>query len=197
MVRKNKVLIYLCALFLIITLTFSATWLFLSKVNGDINIYQYGDKLTKQLYKYKNNIFYYGPKDENSNLINYNNAIIRKDKETGIYKLVIVLTDEENTLMKNNYYFYKNYFYLVSKDIIVYDISKDKPEKTKRVYNGYFIGNASVSKIYGMKKGWLYIKVKLFKETDNHKWYEDRYFKLKHEANQVLEIPQKQLPEFK
>ena len=116
---------------------------------------------------------------------------------TGIYKLVIVLNDEENTLMKDNYYFYKNYFYLISKDIIVYDISRDRPDRTKKVYEGYFIGNASVSKIYGVKKNWIYIKVKLFKETDNRKWYEDRYFKIKYDTNEVYEIPQSLLPEFK
>ena len=197
MIKKYKVLIYLGVLFFIIILTFSATWIFLSKVNGDTNIYQYGSTLTKELYKYKDNIFYYGPKDEASKQINYNNAVVRKDKTTGIYKLVIVLNDEENTLMKDNYYFYKNYFYLISKDIIVYDISRDRPDRTKKVYEGYFIGNASVSKIYGVKKNWIYIKVKLFKETDNRKWYEDRYFKIKYDTNEVYEIPQSLLPEFK
>ncbi|MBR4618905.1 MAG: hypothetical protein IKO49_06335 [Bacilli bacterium] len=196
MLRKYKVLIYLGFLFLIIVLTFTATWIFLSKVNGDTNIYQYGEQLTNKLYKYNKNIFYYGPKDEASKEINYNNSIIRKD-DMGIYKVVIALNDEENTLMKNNYCFYKNYFYLISKDIIVFDISRDKPELTKKVYEGYFTGNANVSHIYGVKKGWIYIKVKLFKETENRNWYEDRYFKIKYDTNQVYEIPQKLLPEFK
>ena len=196
MKRKYKVLIYLGSLFLIITLTFSLTWVFLSKVNGDTDIYQYGVVLTKELYKYKNNIFYYGPKDENSKLINYNNAIIKKDSRTNKYKLIITLNDEENTLMKDNYYFYKNYFYLISKDITVYNITSDRPQENKKNYKGYFTGNASVSKIYGVKKNWIYIKVKLFKESDSRNWYEDKYYKIKYDTCELREIPKKLLPKF-
>lgn len=197
MKRKTKVLIYLTVLFFMITLTFSATWIFLTKVNGDSDIYQYGVILTKELYKYKNNTYYYGPKDSSSKEINYNNGIIKKDDLTGRYKLIITLNDEENTSMKDNYFFYKNYFYLINRDITIYNLMEDKPLESKRVYKGYFEGNANVSKIYGIKKEWIYIKVKLFKESDNRNWYEDKYFKIKFDTCDVYEIPYKLLPEFK
>ena len=197
MKRKYRILIYFGTLFFIIVLTFTATWIFLAKINGDPNIYQFNNSLKKEIYTYKDNTFYYGPKDDNSDKIDYNNAIIRKNKNEQNYKLIVVLNDEENTLMKDNYLFDKNYFYLIGRDITIYDITIDKPEESKRVYSGYFNGNARVTKIYGIKKDWLYIKVKLFKESDNHNWYEDRYYKINCDKEQVYEIPQSLLPEFK
>lgn len=197
MKRKYRLVIYLLVLLIVITGTFSATWMFLAKINGDTDIYEYGVTLTKELYKYKNKTYYYGPKDESSKLINYNNAIVEKDNNTEKYRLAVSLNDEENTMMKDNYLFYKNYFYLISRDIIVFNLDSKRPQGTKRVYKGYFIGNANVSKIYGVKKDWIYIRVRLFKETDNKNWYENKYFKINYDTCEVYEIPQKLLPEFK
>lgn len=194
---KYKKLVYLGVFFFIIVATYSLTWLFLTKANGDSDIYSYGVILTKELYSYKNNTYYYGPKDESSKLINYNNAIVKKDNKTNVYKLLISLNDEENTLMKNNYIFYKNYFYLIYDNIVIYDLNKTNPDKSKKVIKGYFTGNASVGNIYGVKDKWIYIRVKLYKENDNNKWYGDKYYKVKYDGSSVKEIPKKLLPEFK
>ncbi len=195
MKKRYKVLIYLFCLILIILSTFSLTWMFLEKINGDTDIYKYDVELKDELYKNKKYTYYFGPKDEQSKLISYNNAIIRKDKNNK-YKLIITLNDEESTLMKNNYFFYKNYFYLIANDLTRFDLSQDKIMETKKVDKGLFTGNASVSKIFGEDKGYIYFKVKLFKETDSRKWHEDRYFKVKYDDMMVYEIPQKLLPEF-
>ena len=195
MKKRYKVLIYLFSLILIILSTFSLTWMFLEKISGDTDIYKYDVELKDELYKDKKYTYYFGPKDEQSKLISYNNAIVRKDKNNK-YKLIITLNDEECTLMKNNYFFYKNYFYLISNNLTRFDLSQDKIMETKKVDNGVFIGNASVSKIYGENKGYIYFKVKLFKETDSRKWHEDRYYKVKYDNMMIYEIPQKLLPEF-
>lgn len=195
MKKRYKVLIYLFCLILIILSTFSLTWMFLEKISGDTDIYKYDVELKDELYKNKKYTYYFGPKDEQSKLISYNNAIIRKDKNNK-YKLIITLNDEESTLMKNNYFFYKNYFYLIANDLTRFDLSQDKIMETKKVDKGLFTGNASVSKIFGEDKGYIYFKVKLFKETDSRKWHEDRYYKVKYDDMMVYEIPQKLLPEF-
>jgi len=195
MKKRYTVLIYLFSLILIILSTFSLTWMFLEKISGDTDIYKYDVELKDELYKDKKYTYYFGPKDEQSKLISYNNAIVRKDKNNK-YKLIITLNDEECTLMKNNYFFYKNYFYLISNNLARFDLSQDKIMETKKVDNGVFIGNASVSKIYGENKGYIYFKVKLFKETDSRKWHEDRYYKVKYDNMMIYEIPQKLLPEF-
>lgn len=195
MKKRYTVLIYLFSLILIILSTFSLTWMFLEKISGDTDIYKYDVELKDELYKDKKYTYYFGPKDEQSKLISYNNAIVRKDKNNK-YKLIITLNDEECTLMKNNYFFYKNYFYLISNNLTRFDLSQDKIMETKKVDNGVFIGNASVSKVYGENKGYIYFKVKLFKETDSRKWHEDRYYKVKYDNMMIYEIPQKLLPEF-
>lgn len=193
---KYKKWIYLGAFFFIVITTYSLTWLLLTKIDGDSDIYKYGVVLSKELYTYQDTTYYYGPKDENSKAISYNNAIVKKDKKTNVYKLLISLNDEENTLMKNNYLFYKKYFYLISDDIVIYDLKKANPDKSKKTIKGYFTGNARVSNIYGVKDEWIYIKVKLYKEKDNNKWYSDKYFKIKYDVSEVREIPKKSLPEF-
>lgn len=195
MKKRYKVLIYLFCLILIILTTFSLTWMFLEKISGDNDIYKYNVDLKEELYKYKNYTYYFGPKDEQSKLIDYSNAIIRKDKANK-YKVVVTLNDEESTLMKNNSFFYKNYFYLIAGNITRFNLGAEKIMKTKTVDEGSFVGNARVSKIYGEKNGYIYFKVKLFKESDNRNWYEDRYFKLKYDDMKLYEIPQSLLPEF-
>lgn len=197
MEKKYTKAIYLGSLLVIVVLTYSLTWLFLTKVDGDSDIYKYGVVLTKELYSYKGNTYYYGPKDESSKLINYNNAIVKRDKKDNTYKLIISLNDEENTLMKDNYLFYKNYFYLLSSKIVIYDLNKSNPEKTKKVKEGFFTGNASISGIYGVKKDWIYIRVKLYREKDNDKWYSEKYYKIKYDGSLVYEIPKKLIPKFK
>ena len=192
MKRKYRLVIYLLVLIIIITGTFSATWMFLTRVTGDRNIYKYGDTLKNEIYKYNNRTYYYGPKDESSKQIDYDNAIIEKNNTTGSYKLVVSLNDEENTLLKTNSLFYKNHFYIISRDIVAVDLNK----RNKKVYKENFIGNSNVSHIYGVKKGWIYIKVTLFKENDSKTWYENKYYKIETETCELKEIPQKLLPEF-
>ena len=99
--------------------------------------------------------------------------------------------------MKDNNLFYKNYFYLLSSKIVIYDLNKSNPEKTKKVKEGFFTGNASISGIYGVKKDWIYIRVKLYREKDNDKWYSEKYYKIKYDGSLVYEIPKKLIPEFK
>ena len=70
-------------------------------------------------------------------------------------------------------------------------------EKTKKVKEGFFTGNASISGIYGVKKDWIYIRVKLYREKDNDKWYSEKYYKIKYDCSLVYEIPKKLIPEFK
>lgn len=196
MKKRYSVLIYLFCLILIILSTFSLTWMMLVKITGDTDIYQFDVDLKDELYKYKGFTYYFGPKDENSKLINYNNAIVRKDDKTNKYKLIITLNDEESTQMKNNYFFYKNYFYLISNDLTRYNLNDEKAIESKVTLKGCFTGNASVNKIYGRNGDYIYFKVKLFKDTDSRKWYEDRYFKVKYDTLEIYEIPQKLLPEF-
>lgn len=195
MKRRYRVLIYLFCLILIILTTFSLTWIFLEKISGDTDIYKYNVDFKEKLYKDKKYTYYFGPKDEQSKLIDYNNAVIRKDKFNK-YKIVVTLNDEESTLMKNNYFFYKNYLYLIAGNITRFNLGAEKIMKTKKVDKGCFIGNARVSKIFGQKDGFIYFKVKLFKESDNRNWYEDRYYKLKYDNMKLYEIPQQLLPEF-
>lgn len=98
MEKKYTKAIYLGSLLVIVVLTYSLTWLFLTKVDGDSDIYKYGVVLTKELYSYKGNTYYYGPKDESSKLINYNNAIVKRDKKDNTYKLIISLKDRKSVV---------------------------------------------------------------------------------------------------
>ncbi len=194
---KRGKLIGICVFVLLVIATYSMTWIFLTKVDAESNNYDYGDSLGKELYNYQGNKYYYGPKDESSYLISYNNAIIKKEAKTNKYKLVLSLDDEENTLMKDNYFFYKNYFYLIHSSIVIYNLDDKNPDSTKKVVKGYFDGNISVEKVYGQKNKWIYIKVKLYKENSDTKWYVTKYFKIKYDGSEIKEISKKNLPEFK
>ncbi len=197
MFRLTKTKIYIFAFLVLIVVTFYGTWIGLKYINSDAGAYAYDTILKSELHTYGDYSYYFGPKDVNSKLISYNNAIIRKNNITNKYKLIIPLNDEETTLMRDNSLFYKKYFYIIGNDIIRYDLSAEVPSKTRKVYSGYFIDNATVSEIYGINKKWIYIKVKLFKETDNHRWYVDKYYKIKFNLSEVYEIPQRMLPEIK
>ena len=195
MKKRYKVLIYLFCLILIILSTFSATWILLEKTIGDTDIYKYDVESTQELYKDKKYTYYFGPKDKQSKLISYNNAIIRKDK-FGKFKTIITFNDEEATFVNKKSIFTKNYFYLISGTITRFNLKSDKVMQSKRVYKDCFIGNARVDSIFGEKNGYIYFKVKLFKERDNGSWYEDRYYKIKVNNMKLYEIPQSLLPEF-
>lgn len=197
MFKLTKTKKYIIGFIILIVVTFYATWSILKYINGDTGMYAYDNILKIKLHNYGDYTYYYGPKDVNSKLINYNNAIIRKNNKTKQYKLVIPLNDEETTLMNNNSLFYKKYLYIISNDIIRYDLTIDNPTKNRKIKTDYFIGNASVDEIYGIYKKWIYIKVKLFKEADNRSWYVDKYYKIKFNLEEVYEIPQKLLPEIK
>ena len=99
--------------------------------------------------------------------------------------------------MRNNSLFYKKYFYIIGSDIIRYDLTAETPSKTRKVYSNHFVNNASVDEIYGIHQKWIYIRVGLFKDTDNHRWYVDKYYKIKFNSDKVYEISKKMLPEFK
>jgi hypothetical protein len=195
MFKITKTKIYVLAFIVLIVVTFYATWVGLKYINGDAGAYAYDNILTKELHTYGNYSYYFGPKDVNSKLISYNNAIIRKNNKTNHYKLIIPLNDEETTLMRDNSLFYKKYFYIIGSDVIRYDLTAEIPSKTKKKYEGCFINNASVSEIYGVYKKWIYVKVKLFKETDNHSWYTDKYYRIKFNSDKIYEIPHSMLPE--
>ncbi len=197
MFKLTKTKIYIIAFIILVVATFYATWSGLKYINGDSGAYAYDNILKNELHKYEDYSYYFGPKDVNSKLISYNNAIIRKNNKTKHYKLIIPLNDEETTLMRDNSFFYKKYFYIIGNDIIRYDLTAEIPSKTRKVYSNCFINNASVSEIYGINKKWIYIKVRLFKDTDNHKWYVDKYYKIKFNINEVYEISEKMLPDFK
>ena len=64
--------------------------------------------------------------------------------------------------------------------------NKSNPEKTKKVKEGFFTGNASISGIYGVKKDWIYIRVKLYREKDSDKWYSEKYYKIEFWFNFLL-----------
>lgn len=197
MFKLTKTKIYIFSFLVLIVVTFYATWTGLKYINGDSGAYAYDNILRNELHKYGNYSYYFGPKDVNSKMISYNNAIIRKNNKTNHYKLIIPLNDEETTLMRDNSFFYKKYFYIIGSDIIRYDLTATIPSKTRKICKSNFINDASVSEIYGVHKKWIYIKVKLFKSTDNHRWYVDKYYKIKFNLSKVYEIPQKMLPEIK
>lgn len=197
MFKLTKTKIYVVAFLVLIVATFYATWTGLKYINSDAGSYAYDNILKNELHKYGDYSYYFGPKDVNSKMISYSNAIIRKNNKTNHYKLIIPLNDEEATLMRDNSLFYKKYFYIIGRDIIRYDLTETIPSKTRKVYSNYFINNASVDEIYGVYKKWIYVRVKLFKETDNHRWYVDKYYKIKFNSDKIYEIPQRMLPEIK
>ena len=197
MFKLTKTKIYIFGFIVLVVATFYATWTGLKYINGDAGAYAYDTILKDELHKYGDYSYYFGPKDVNSKLISYNNAIIRKNNKTKHYKLIIPLNDEETTLMRNNSLFYKKYFYIIGKDIIRYDLTAEIPSKTRKVYSSHFINNATVEEIYGVHKKWIYIRVGLFKDTNNHRWYVDKYYKIKFNSDKVYEISKKMLPDFK
>lgn len=188
---------YIIVFIVLIVATFYATWTGLKYINGDAGAYAYDNILTNKLYTYGNYSYYFGPKDVNSKMISYNNAIIRKNNKTKNYKLIIPLNDEETTLMRDNSLFYKKYFYIIGSDITRYDLTAEVPSKTKKTYKGAFVQNAEVSEIYGINKKWIYLKVNLFKDNGSHRWYVNKYYKIKFNIDKVYEISKEMLPEFK
>lgn len=197
MFKLTRAKIYFISFIILVVATFYATWIGLKYINGDAGAYAYDAILKDELHKFGDYSYYFGPKDVNSKLISYNNAIIRKNNKTKHYKLIIPLNDEEATLMRNNSFFYKKYFYIIGSDIIRYDLTAETPSKTRKVYSNHFVNNASVDEIYGIHQKWIYIRVGLFKDTDNHRWYVDKYYKIKFNSDKVYEISKKMLPEFK
>ena len=197
MFKLTKTKIYILSFLVLIIVTFYVTWTGLKYINGDVGAYAYDNILTKELHVYGDYSYYFGPKDVNSKMISYNNAIIRKNNKTKHYKLIIPLNDEETTLMRYNSLFYKRYLYIIGSDIIRYDLTAATPSKTKKVFSKYFIDNASVAEIYGVHKKWIYVRVELFKETDNHRWYVDKYYKIKFNSDDIYEITKDMLPDFK
>ncbi len=197
MFKLTKTKIYILSFLVLIIVTFYVTWTGLKYINGDAGAYAYDNILKKELHVYGDYSYYFGPKDVNSKMISYNNAIIRKNNKTKHYKLIIPLNDEETTLMRYNSLFYKRYLYIIGSDIIRYDLTAATPSKTKKVFSKYFIDNASVAEIYGVHKKWIYVRVELFKETDNHRWYVDKYYKIKFNSDDIYEITKNMLPDFK
>ena len=197
MFKLTKTKIYILSFLVLIIVTFYVTWTGLKYINGDAGAYAYDNILKKELHVYGDYSYYFGPKDVNSKMISYNNAIIRKNNKTKHYKLIIPLNDEETTLMRYNSLFYKRYLYIIGSDIIRYDLTAATPSKTKKVFSKYFIDNATVAEIYGVHKKWIYVRVELFKETDNHRWYVDKYYKIKFNSDDIYEITKDMLPDFK
>ena len=197
MFKLTKTKIYVFSFIVLIAVTFYVTWAGLKYINGDAGAYAYDNILTKELHTFGDYSYYFGPKDVNSKMISYNNAIIRKNNKTNHYKLIIPLNDEETTLMRSNSLFYNFFFYIIGSDIIRYDLTAEIPSKTRKVYSKYFINDASVDEIYGVHKKWIYIRVGLFKDTDNHRWYVDKYYKIKFNSDKIYEISKDMLPEFK
>ena len=197
MFKLTKTKIYILSFLVLIIVTFYVTWTGLKYINGDAGAYAYDNILKKELHVYGDYSYYFGPKDVNSKMISYNNAIIRKNNKTKHYKLIIPLNDEETTLMRYNSLFYKRYLYIIGSDIIRYDLTAATPSKTKKVFSKYFIDNATVAEIYGVHKKWIYVRVELFKETDNHRWYVDKYYKIKFNSDDIYEITKNMLPDFK
>lgn len=195
MFKLSRTIKYIIAFIILIVATFYATWTGLKYINGDAGAYAYDSILTNELYKYKNYSYFFGPKDVNSKMISYNNAIIRKNHKTNKYKLIIPLNDEETTLMRDNSLFYKKYFYIIGSDITRYDLTAEVPSKTKKMYKGAFIQNAEVSEIYGIDKKWIYVKVSLFRDGGSYRWYTDKYYKIKFNTDKVYEISRTMLPE--
>lgn len=194
---KTRTIKYLIAFIILIVATFYATWTGLKYINSDAGSYAYDNILQNELYKYGDYSYYFGPKDINSKMISYNNAIIRKNNKTNKYKLIIPLNDEETTLMRDNSLFYKKYFYIIGNDITRYNLDAEVPSKTKKIYKGAFVSNAEVSEIYGINKKWIYVKINLFKDDGSHRWYVDKFYKIKFNTDKVYEISRKMLPEFK
>lgn len=194
--KNKKTLNYLWAFLIVIVFTYSITWILLLKLDSESKTYKYKDNLNNKIYSYNGIDYFYGPKDETSSSIGYNNSIIKKDKKNN-YKVLITLNDFDNTLMEKNHLFYKNYFYLISDSITIYNLSKNNVEKTKKVIKGYFTSDLTVDSIYGIKNNWIYIKAKLYKENDSDKWYSNKYFKIKYDGSTVYEIPEKLIPKFK
>lgn len=195
MFKFTRTIKYIIAFIILIVATFYVTWIGLKYINGDAGTYAYDNILKEELHKYGDYSYYFGPKDVNSKMISYNNAIIRKNNKTKKYKLIIPLNDEETTLMRDNVLFYKKYFYLIGNDITRYDLTAEVPSKTKKIYKGAFIQNAEVSEIYGIEKKWIYVKVSLFIDSGNHRGYTDKYYKIKFNVDKVYEITKSMLPE--